>query len=106
MNMNVRTNSKDHYSSNVYITPSLRHCTSEKKFPSLATSSHQQNIGDYQYSELDLLGKGYSSKVYKGFHISRPEETYAIKVIDTSKFRPSSLEMLNCEIEIQKSLNH
>ena len=87
----MKINSKDTYSNNPFPELSLRNCTSEKKLSSFSKPSYSHAIGEYIYSELDLLGKGYSSKVYKCKHKDHPDSIYAIKVIDTSKFRTSSL---------------
>jgi serine/threonine protein kinase len=63
-------------------------------------------VGSYKYREQDILGKGYSSRVYKATSINKLDEKYAIKVINIKKVSPSSLAMINNEIEIHRGLNH
>jgi hypothetical protein len=41
-----------------------------------------------------LLGSGYSSKVYQGTEVHKPQKRYAIKVIELEKFTGDSLKML------------
>jgi hypothetical protein len=41
-----------------------------------------------------LLGKGFSSKVYKASHIINSDERFAIKVINLNKFKASNIAML------------
>jgi hypothetical protein len=41
-----------------------------------------------------LLGSGYSSKVFKGTEVDKPQKLYAIKVIELKKFSGDSLKML------------
>jgi hypothetical protein len=41
-----------------------------------------------------LLGKGFSSKVYKASHINNSDERFAIKVINLKKFKASNIAML------------
>jgi serine/threonine protein kinase len=63
-------------------------------------------VGNYKFSIEDVLGKGYSSKVYKGVEVGKEHKKYAIKAVDLKKFRGSNLDMLESEIEIHKALNH
>jgi len=53
-----------------------------------------------------MLGKGFSSKVYKAVHINNCDERFAIKVINLKKFKASNLAMLESEIEVHRTLNH
>lgn len=53
-----------------------------------------------------MLGKGFSSKVYKAVHINNVDERYAIKVINLKKFKASNLAMLESEIEVHRTLTH
>ena len=76
-----------------------RNYTQEKRMKELYTlKDHEVRVGIYKYSTNDDLGKGYSSKVYKGVEIERTHKRYAIKVIELKKFRGSNLEMLEAEI--------
>lgn len=84
-----RAISKDHEAIHIH---QLRQCTSEKK---ISNAMQEYFVGNYRYCESNIIGKGFSSKVYKAFHKSRANEIYAIKVIDTSKFKASSLQMLD-----------
>jgi hypothetical protein len=52
------------------------------------------------------LGEGYSSKVYKGTEVDRPQKRYAIKVIELQKFEEETLKMLEQEINIHLKLKH
>jgi serine/threonine protein kinase len=51
-------------------------------------------IGKYKYNSEELLGKGFTSRVFKGVEVENIYKRYAIKVIELKKFRGSSLEML------------
>ena len=55
-------------------------------------------VGPYKYKENAVLGKGFSSQVYKGFHEQEPNKIFAIKVINLKKFKSSSLKLLENEI--------
>jgi serine/threonine-protein kinase ULK/ATG1 len=63
-------------------------------------------VGEYKYREQDILGEGYSSKVYKGTSIHKFDEKYAIKVIDIKKTTPENLALIAGEIELHRSLSH
>jgi serine/threonine protein kinase len=63
-------------------------------------------LGYYSYNEHDLLGSGYSSKVYKATRIDNPSQLYAIKAINTSQFDAASLSLLDQEIKVHQSLSH
>ena len=63
--------------------------------------------GKYVYHEDDLIGKGYSSHVYKGSSVeNRQNKNYAIKILDLNKIKGFLLDLLRKEISIHKSLNH
>ena len=49
----------------------LRACTSEKRFSMAAPSSNSSSIGPYVFREQDMIGKGFSSRVYKATHSHR-----------------------------------
>jgi hypothetical protein len=51
-------------------------------------------VGRYKYDSAEELGKGFSSRVYKGVEVLRPHVRVAVKVIDLRKFRGSSMDML------------
>ena len=57
------------------------------------------------YNLRDLIGEGYSSKVYKTKK-DGSNETMAMKVITLKKQSSSSLEMLQEEINILRQINH
>ena len=61
-------------------------------------------MGKYLYRESDLLGSGFSSKVYKATMITNSKEKFAIKVIDIEKF--GNVELLDMEIQTLMSINH
>ena len=63
-----------------------------------AISDGYSKVGPYKYKESSLVGKGFSSQVYKGFHEDDSSKTYAIKVINLKKFKSSSLKLLENEI--------
>ena len=74
---------------------------------------HQtKKIGRYYYNEGDQIGRGYTSKVYKAYAVGgmnavgEGSETFAIKVIGLSKATPSSMELLESEIQILKMVDH
>ena len=49
----------------------------------------------YIYKEIDMIGKGYSSQVYKGALLSNPQnKTFAVKVLDLSKTKGFLFELL------------
>lgn len=52
------------------------------------------------------MGKGFSSRVFKGVEVLRPHIRVAIKVIELKKFRGSSMEMLEEEINVHRGLDH
>lgn len=64
-------------------------------------------IGKYIVHLDEVLGKGYSSKVYKGTEEGKRNLTrYAIKVIDLKHFSASCVRMFEREMEIHRSLKH
>lgn len=105
----MRNYSKENLHYLNYGTYFLRPCTSEEKLPS-ETHRNQNNtfirVGAYKYQEIQILGKGYSSKVYKCYHISDKDKIYAIKVISLKKFKNSNLKLLENQLIIHKNLNH
>jgi len=61
----------------------------------------------YVYSEDDIIGKGYSSHVYKGSHIDNQQnKNFAIKVLDLVKIKGFLLDLLKKEITIHRILDH
>lgn len=72
---------------------------SKPSFGSLNTiSDGYSRVGPYKYKESSLIGKGFSSQVYKGYHQDDPTKPYAIKAINLKKFKASSLKLLENEI--------
>lgn len=71
-----------------------------------AGSDIRKKIEDYSYALMDVIGKGYSSLVYKGIN-EKTREVVAIKVIDIKSFKNKlSRQMLEGEIEALRKLNH
>ena len=76
-------------------------------FETVKPYSHRLiEVGAYQYKEEDILGKGFSSNVYKCRSIKEEEKEFAIKVIDLKKFKTSNLKLIENEILVHKNLNH
>ncbi|CAD8059728.1 unnamed protein product [Paramecium primaurelia] len=66
----------------------------------------QKTVYKYSYFLNDILGEGYSSKVYKGIH-NDTKQVVAIKVINFQTLvTPISQSLLKNEIAIIKQLNH
>ena len=86
----------------------LRASTSEKRIPDYGKNSLSDwiKVGTYKYREQDLLGKGFSSKVYTATHLTNEAQKFAIKVIDLKKFKSSNLPMLDSEIKVHQALDH
>lgn len=52
-------------------------------------------VGDkYTYSTEDMIGDGYTSRVYKGHEIEKPTKTYAIKVIDKKRLDKDQIKLI------------
>ena len=64
-----------------------------------------RTINDKYYVFKSKIGSGSFSKVYKAIE-SETNETFAIKIINTSKLSPPLIKRLSNEIEILKSMNH
>ena len=66
----------------------------------------RKKIEDYSHGPRDIIGRGYSSVVYRGTN-DRLKEKVAIKVIDLKSIngKPAK-KMLEGEIEALKRLNH
>lgn len=66
----------------------------------------RKKIEDYSYGLKDMIGRGFSSVVYRGTN-DKTKEKVAIKVIDIRQIqgRPEK-KMLEGEIEALKKLNH
>lgn len=90
----VRDFSKENIRKDQPVYQTLRACTSEKRILVCPPANQFIRVGAYKYREQDLLGKGFSSKVYKASHINNPDERYAIKVINLKKFKASNIAML------------
>jgi hypothetical protein len=54
----------------------------KRKLSDSIKTSDEVIIGKYKYFMDSLLGSGYSSKVYKGTEVDKPQKRYAIKVIE------------------------
>ena len=63
-------------------------------------------IGKYKILLDEVLGKGYSSCVYKGVEVGKELKRYAIKVIQLKSFNATWLKLFKKEIEIHKNLDH
>ncbi|CAD8166199.1 unnamed protein product [Paramecium octaurelia] len=60
----------------------------------------RKQIGDYNFDMNDIIGEGYSSKVYKGIHMST-HQVVAIKVISLETYNsPIQKSLLSNEIKI------
>jgi serine/threonine-protein kinase ULK/ATG1 len=69
-------------------------------------SDLRKKIEDYSYGLSDVIGKGYSSLVFKGIN-EKTREIVAIKVIDVKAFKDRiGKQMLEGEIEALRKLNH
>jgi len=90
----VRDFSRENINKQTNSYQTLRSCTSEKRLPVSPTPNEYLRVGSYKYREQDILGKGFSSKVYKAHHINNTEDRYAIKVINLKKFKASNITML------------
>lgn len=67
--------------------------TTENNYKQSPTSSIQ--VGDkYTYSLKDMIGDGYTSKVYKGHEIGKPTTIYAIKVIDKKRLDQDQIKLI------------
>ena len=60
--------SRDTLRKQLPVAPSLRACTSEKRIPVPTTPADCSSVGPYRFKEQDLIGKGFSSRVYKATH--------------------------------------
>jgi serine/threonine protein kinase len=74
--------------------------------PEKVVKANEVQVGRYKYNSEEVLGKGFTSRVFKGVELDNVYKRYAIKVIELKKFRGSSLEMLEAEIEIHRQLVH
>lgn len=65
-----------------------------------------KKIKNYIYDPLEVVGSGFSSKVFKGVN-ELTQETIAIKVLELSKIQ-SEVEkyLLNNEINALRALSH
>ena len=62
-------------------------------------------VGDYEYCENDLIGRGSFAKVYKGRSLKDTNLLVAIKVIELAPNTPSAKHLLR-EVELVKCLDH
>ncbi|CAD8150246.1 unnamed protein product [Paramecium pentaurelia] len=66
----------------------------------------RKSISNYTYDLNDLIGQGYSSKVYKGLN-TLTNQVVAIKVISIQQLiTPISKSLLKNEINVLKLINH
>lgn len=66
----VRDFSKETLKKDQPIFQTLRACTSEKRILINPSTTEYIRVGSYKYREQDLLGKGFSSRVYKASHLN------------------------------------
>lgn len=59
-----------------------------------AINESEVRVGRFKYDPEEELGKGYSSKVYKGMEIGRSHRRVAIKMIDLKTFKGKNLAIL------------
>lgn len=72
----------------------------------LGNNELRKKIEDYSYGLKDVIGRGYSSVVYRG-HNDKTKEKVAIKVIDIRAIQGKpEKRMLEGEIEALKKFNH
>lgn len=65
-----------------------------------------KQVGDYQYQTNNVIGKGYSSFVYKGLN-TKTQEAVSLKVIDMHKIvNPVQKHLLENEIRVLRKLQH
>lgn len=74
--------------------------------PLYGNNDLRKKIEDYSYGLKDIIGRGFSSVVYRGSN-DRLKERVAIKVIDIKSIQGKpQKKMLEGEIEALKKLNH
>lgn len=79
--------------------PSLARYSSAKMFERCSTIASElqthirKRIDCYTYSSEELIGSGYTSRVYKA-RKDGSSEVFAIKVVDLKKYSTSNREML------------
>ncbi|CAK82192.1 unnamed protein product (macronuclear) [Paramecium tetraurelia] len=70
------------------------------------TSNIRKTISNYSYEQNDLIGSGYSSKVYKGMN-TKNNQVVAIKVISFQQLiTPISKSLLKNEIHVLSLIDH
>lgn len=76
--------------------------------PSIVCPKGVIRIEQYEYEEENLLGAGYSSKVYLGHLINDVRQNFAIKVIDRRRISKERehLTLLKQEMDIHQHLDH
>ena len=72
-------------------TPSVPHFH-QKHTPRIQTQAHfvssnkgKIRVEQYEYDEENMLGQGYTSKVYLGRLVENSRKQFAIKVVDKKK---------------------
>lgn len=80
-----------------YSPPPITHHSPKKQADGTTVDSKEihirKRIGDFTYSTADLIGEGYTSRVYRATK-DRSSEMVAVKVVELKKYSASNREML------------
>lgn len=85
------------------LTPQIKRLTAVNEVPN---AHRKKRIGSYSYYLDDVIGSGFSSRVYRGIKNDMKDVKYAIKVINLSKMSKGNYSLLQNEISILKKLEH
>jgi serine/threonine protein kinase len=66
----------------------------------------KKRIGRYSFYLKNLIGSGFSSRVYRGIKDNDKSVHYAIKVIKMKDMNIGNINLLNNEIDIIQKLDH
>ena len=71
-------------------------------------SKGKVRIEQYEYDEENILGQGFSSRVYLGRLVDNARKQFAIKVVDKRKLSKvrENLELLKEEMKVHRQLDH
>ena len=84
-----------------------KHYESFKRTESLGESDQKTlQINKHTFKVIEQIGKGGSSKVYKGSSADSPNRYFAIKVVSLEDQETSTIEELKGEIKILHKLRH
>jgi serine/threonine-protein kinase ULK/ATG1 len=91
--------------------PSLTRYSSAKLLNRLSAdhrasySNLRKRIEQYSYNISDLIGEGYTSRVFKASN-DMSNELFAVKVVELKKYSSSNREMLESEVSILRVMDH